>query len=435
MSELMRLSEQSVIIPIPSTQEAQLIIEKSQGQLGDYNFVVLGKEAGAGHLRQASRLTDFLKDLGADPQEVLFQESEGRIQEFYTWLQRKPGLCNLAYSLMGFLDDRVIDFFNRQQAEKDKKEIERLSIARTDRPTVFLGTYVQATASAGLAMREKDILVEYVPDPWQGKELRAMTIDPAIVPAGALHVVVLHDQNTANEYTAMRPELPKGARRLILPWGTISAPEFLFKERNYGKTLDRLKHPSPAHPLDIFFELSGSYIPQVDTKIQEFILSYKEKIRRGEARVVVYPMHHRQSYESLRKTLVEASLTNCSNIVIAPAAQNIYQAVLIRESLLTGKKSDLVLPQSFDSAIVLSKSGEGPLEERPIPTGVFYVSAPHENGDLQVGVEEGKAVDLTMTNPDQWLKKTKQDLELIIERGINTPSYALLSPLQAILGR
>lgn len=435
MSELMRLSEQSVITPPPSMQEAQLVIKKSQEQLGNYNFTVLGKKAGAGHLRQASRLTDFLRDLGADPQEVLFRESEGKVQEFYTWLQRKPGLCNLAYSLMGFLDERVIDFFNRQQAEKDKKEIEGLSIVRTGRPTVFLGTYVQATAAAGLLMRENDTLVEYVPDPWQGKELRAMTIDPAIIPANALHVVVLHDQNTANEYTAMRPKLSEGARRLILPWGTISAPEFLLKERNYGKALDRLKHPSPEHPLDIFFELSGSYIPQVDKKIQEFILSYKEKIRRGEVRVVVYPMHHRQSYESLQKTLEETSLTNCPNIVIVPAAEDIYQAVLIRENLLTGKKSDLVLPQGFDPAIVLSKSGEGPLEERPIPTGVFYVSAPHENGDLQAGVEEGKAIDLTAINPAQWLKKTEQDLESIIERGINTPSYALLSPLQAILGR
>lgn len=389
----------------------------------DYNIVIvtphpaLGR-VGAGHSRQGLIMRDLFERFGIPFTHINLEKIGGRVfSKLYPYLQAVPW----AYRrISGFLNNPqlpyVVDWIEKITMQQMSIYSEIIWNSLTNSPnfhlprnSIFISTHVAGVIGIVELFRRKEIsegvVFEYVPDPWLETELRLMT-SPFYAEN---HFVIVHDQDTANIYQRIRPNLPP---QRILPLGTLSP--------NFMGELDSYK-PESNQPFHIGIEFSGNPIPQYDLKILKIIESMKEDIENGRLRLTLHLMWHSQSYDAIIKKLQELGLQNHPNIRIiyfspfSPSEQDYADKALISRHNYIRGVDDWPPPEG-----VITKGGEVPLEDRGRILSVVIYGEGHEERDTQIGVREGRAVDFRAIPPREVYPSTKL---LLKQRRETPPSF------------
>lgn len=406
------------------------------------NIVISTTVAGAGHWRQAERLVRFFDSLGLGDQITFIATDRTTkrtasisdlVLKVYPRLQQNYyNIVLLLRLLMNnplgakVIDNQVLEM--AKQGEEDMIEVlKRSTTFNESNPTIFLSTHPMLAGGSLKIMEQRnnpdDWALEFVPDPWKGSDLRAMTI-PHV---DSDHwITVFHDEDTVKEYEKIRPD----SKAKVVAWGTLSNAFYLDRRQH----LESSEVPQ-RNQMDVIIECSGNYIPKYDKKIVSFIYNIAQEISQGKIRLVIDPMFHRISYNSFLEILKKVGLDNNPHVLLLENEKNMSKAVERRENIIEKKDPEVenYFKGNFDPFAVIAKGGEVPLEDRADMI-VFcpFASVPHETGDIQAGVREGRAVDARKIDPSQWLLKLNELFEE--RRELPKASAAILAPALIYIG-
>jgi hypothetical protein len=385
----------------------------------DCNWVGVTAEAGAGHLGQ---LWNIKKTLEAAGKEIIWVELKlanssnwaKLASESYNTMQNNPGLMKVIKRMLELpFWMRKIDEECRKLGQPDvlEEQVLKSTNFNKNKKNIFIATHAVGAQSVALLSRklgwENLVLGEFIPDPWVIFELRMM----AAIDAAALghHLVVVHDKETAETYELLR----KG--RHVLPWGTVSPPEFMFEEQTEKKDYTRI----PPH---LGIEFAGNEIPNYDSKVLRFLETIKELVRGGKIRLTIHTMHHSRTQKKIDEWTVEANLVNSEYLHIIKAS-NFLEAVMSRHEYVVGR-------DKFGKPdVVVTKGGEVPVEDRGrmLIAGVYGVE--HEIRNIEVAMKEkpGFVIDLTKLPEAMWWKVIEEQLDKMPDGEPECRSRALLA--------
>ena len=400
------------------------------------NIVIGTTSAGAGHWRQADMMVRFLDSVGVNDQiTFIATDKTGKkaksltdlVLQLYPKLQNKRKVLDLLQpilnsSLAGKFIDKQLEKMIEEGSEDIKNVLEGSPNFDAKRPTIFMSSHSLMTQGARGVMKERknidDWMIEFIPDPWKGSDLRGMA-SPKV--DNEHWITVVHDKKTVEEYRKIRPD----SKALVVPLGTLSNAVFLERRRliENGETAERLKE-------DVLIEFSGNQIPKYDSLIATFITDNAQAIAEGRIRLVIDPMHHKKTYDVLLNALKNVGLDENENILLLKPEKGMGEAVVRRADVLESKSNEVKIKfsDSFRPFAVISKGGEVPLEDRADMIAFCpFASVPHEVGDILAGVSEGRAVDARNIPPSRWLLELdelyKQDREKL-----PIQSFALFAP-------
>lgn len=435
----MNISERSFRVPDVDwmLRNRDHILEEFKQQLinGKYNIVIGTTFAGAGHWRQAERLHRFFNSLGLENQ-VTFLATDRTskkadsitdiILKIYPYLQKNRRVIELLKPFMNSrLGAKIVDYqveSMAKQGEKDIKEIlEGSGTFNKSKPTIFISTHSMIAGGFYEILKERnnpdDWVIEFVPDPWKDSDLRAMTI-PHV---NSDHwIVVVHDEDTVKEYRKVRPD----SKALVVSWGTLSNAIYLERRKQL-----KSKEEKERDSMDVIIEFSGNHLPKYDEKIISFIINNAEAIAQGRIRLLIDPMHHKESYIAILAALEQAGLKESPNVLLLEYKNDIGAAILRREDILEGKFEQVnnYFQGKFNPFAVIAKGGEVSLEDRADML-VFcpYASVPHEEADIKAGVREGRVFDAQELDESKWLEVLEKLFKE--KRRLPEPSAAILAP-------
>ncbi|PIY69378.1 hypothetical protein COY90_00965 [Candidatus Roizmanbacteria bacterium CG_4_10_14_0_8_um_filter_39_9] len=402
-----------------------------------YNLVGSAISAGAGHLTQIERQLATLRLLGLDDHISLITfNPSGKLRDlgdafikYYPLLQKNPHLINTLNKLFQstwaepYIDETVLAMMKHSTAFED--QVQMSPHFHPENPTIFMSTHVlTAMASVGMMQKRKntdDILIEYIPDPWVGANLRAATVASQIT-GGMRHIAIVHDEETAKELHRIHPN----SNTVVLSLGTLSANRYQHIEtRETPINLDG--------PVDVLIQCSGNPIPNFDRQVVNFIETNAAHIENGNMRVVIDPMHHTgkrgksSSYEVYLDALQRMGLLTIEtefdgtgsktlrinsneNILLLKPGYSLGDAIIRRERVINDEDKEVrdhFGEKAFTRTIVVAKGGEKPLEDWGNSCIVFcpMISSPHEEKDILTGVAEGRAVDGRNMSPSNWFNE------------------------------
>jgi len=438
-------------------------------QQQNYNLVGAAINAGAGHLTQIERQLAMLRQLGLDdrismveldPQSGPVRDMGDLATKLYPLLQKNPHIFHLVNQLFQtewaepLIDKNILAMMKHSTAFEEK--LNQSAHFDPKQPTIFMSTHV-VTSMASIATMQKrknvrDILLEYIPDPWVDADLRAMSA-ASEVSNGMRHIVLVHDQATVDEYHKIHPD----SQALVLPLGTLSAERYQHPEK-------RKRPIDPEAPIDVLIQCSGNPVPGFDAQVEQFIRTNAVHIASGEMRVVIDPMHHtmhkgkkkRSSYETYMEALKSTGLatewtrfdedgypihgvTMSENVLLLQPDHNLRDAIISREAVINGEDKEVKShfgEREFSPTLVVAKGGEKPIEDWGDSVMVFcpMISAPHEEKDILQGVAEGRAVDGRGIPESQWFNQFREIHRQLLEGEVaaSPESTAHLAPIIAL---
>lgn len=374
------------------------------------SWIVASTKAGAGHKRQARHLERYLKEyLHQEAVETVDISLEGSKSFLVRWgtmmynryMQNSPRVYEQVEKILAWpVWNSLLDEQVRAMAKPEVFE----GVGRRERSVVATTHAAGAVSAVRAGFPE---VVEYVPDPWRGGSLRLMSSPER---AEDSHLTVVHGPETANRLGRMRSD-----GRTILPWGTLSNPDFVVGKKVGSETRRE------AGVLRVLVEMSGNNVPGYNEKIAEWVREAAGEIRRGSVDLTLHCMHHKEIYRKFFDLAAELNLENTDRMHIL-AGDNIKEAIEGRERCITGGEN------GKPPDVCIAKGGEVPLEER----GGMVVAMPwgwgHEEADLLAGVQRGVGVDLRKVHPREWLKIVKEKRQILVtEEQSKIQNWSLLA--------
>lgn len=392
-----------------STPEKMKLNEESAGELytklkkyvDDKKIQLVGVTAhgvGAGHYKQILILKRELEDkIGVSIPIVNISMTDDFFAKMYAKLQKNSNLYHYFSKFYERLPGFLIDFSLKQKSKKmlSKEGLLKLGLD-PNVETIFMSTYVMGSIAVAQVIEKgwKGKLVEYVPDPWLGNQLRSMTTTKLVKD----HIVVVHSEETAIELIKMRKINPKN----VFAWGTLS-PKHTKKIKN-----DQYK--------SVLIEFSGNESLAYANKINEFVHSVADQIKAGKLKLTIHTMHH-----TATKLLVEAKLSELGikNKVKVISARDLETAVESRLDAIAG-----VYGGTPDIRI---GKGEVPIEHFDgVLVGAW--GAGHEKRNARMGEEAGRGLNLIDVPVSKWWKNI-EDFVKNSNKKKPPESWATLAPL------
>ena len=406
-------------------------IKKLYSYFKDYQVVVLGTDAGLGHLRMSSEVTKFWQSLGIKVYSVTFNYSDlnsldkstklGSFGSLIYEFVQKSFFGYYVQLIFDLLPVKVVNLLQSTWVNSDALLAKLLNSGiDIKNKTLYISTHPLPTINLlnifnnkNYKYNKKSYITEYVTDPgWVKNSISVMTSPTGI--GKNKHITCVHNIQTQkrliNHFSS--------DNKTVIPWGTPSPHQYLFNN-----------DPTPIwnsnEQLVILIEWSGTHFKKFDIKIEKFVKANIDQIKTKKLKIIMHTATHKNSYYNMKKFLKKHKLLN-KNLVQILYNKNREDASYERDLIILGK-SKYKVPHCS-----IVKAGEQSIQDNGNHVRFcVYTSLPHEKRNALSGECEHRAKLLTNVSPQNWLNEIKNNLNAIQSKTSPT-SLALLAPIKLI---